>query len=407
MTYKFIYIEDRQEIRLRVLHEGKKTEFTIVRNKSIDATEFAQIISRGRVKTENSKYQRIINHYSEKLDRLIVEIKMAPNSVKSIKDVRELVDRELFHPYQDDDNSKEPSNSFISYYRECAEKKGNKSYRTSCLSTLDKIQKFDSNSSALTFDDINIRWLNAFDEWMVDCELAQNSRNIHFKNIRSVMNRAMDEELTQNYPFRRFKIKPEATRKRALTLEQLRTLFDYDVQPYQEFYRDMFKLIFMLRGINTVDLHRLTSKSISAQGYIEYRRAKTKRLYSVKIEPEMAEIINRYKGVSGLTTASDRWLDHMDFCKNLNIALKKIGKCEIVGRGGKKQVTSLFPELSSYWARHTWATIASSLDIPKDTIAHALGHGNDTVTDIYIDFDQSKVDKANRQVLDWVLYGKR
>ena len=64
--------------------------------------------------------------------------------------------------------------------------------------------------------------------------------------------------------------------------------------------------------------------------------------------------------------------------------------------------------MTTYWARHTWATIAAvDLDIPKDTIAHALGHGNNTVTDIYIDFDQRKVDKANRRVLDWVLYGKR
>lgn len=58
-----------------------------------------------------------------------------------------------------------------------------------------------------------------------------------------------------------------------------------------------------------------------------------------------------------------------------------------------------------YWARHTLATIAASLDIPKETISHALGHGNDTVTDIYIDFDKKKVDEANRKVLDYV-FGK-
>lgn len=71
------------------------------------------------------------------------------------------------------------------------------------------------------------------------------------------------------------------------------------------------------------------------------------------------------------------------------------------------QRTSAFPGLSIYWARHTWATIASELDIPKETIAAALGHGGNTVTDIYIDFDQRKIDEANRKVLDWVLYDKR
>ena len=50
---------------------------------------------------------------------------------------------------------------------------------------------------------------------------------------------------------------------------------------------------------------------------------------------------------------------------------------------------------------------AASLDIPKETIAAALGHGGNTVTDIYIDFDRRKVDEANRRVLDWVLYGTR
>ena len=91
----------------------------------------------------------------------------------------------------------------------------------------------------------------------------------------------------------------------------------------------------------------------------------------------------------------------------MNKALKQMGPYERVGRGGKKIRHPLFPEITSYWARHSWATIAASLDIPKDTIAHALGHGGNTVTDIYIDFDQTKVDEANRKVLDWVLYGKK
>lgn len=57
--------------------------------------------------------------------------------------------------------------------------------------------------------------------------------------------------------------------------------------------------------------------------------------------------------------------------------------------------------------RHTWATIAAGLDIPKETIAAALGHsiGNPT-TSIYIDFNQAKVDEANRRVLDFVFRQK-
>ena len=77
------------------------------------------------------------------------------------------------------------------------------------------------------------------------------------------------------------------------------------------------------------------------------------------------------------------------------------------GLGGKKTVHPLFPKLSQYWRRHTWATIAAELDIPKEAIAAGLGHelGNST-TAIYINFNMKKVDVANRKIIDYVLYGK-
>lgn len=62
-----------------------------------------------------------------------------------------------------------------------------------------------------------------------------------------------------------------------------------------------------------------------------------------------------------------------------------------------------YPELTMYHARHTWASLAAELDIPKETIAAAPGHSQSSVTDIYIDFDQRKVDEANRRVIDYVL----
>ena len=73
------------------------------------------------------------------------------------------------------------------------------------------------------------------------------------------------------------------------------------------------------------------------------------------------------------------------------IALKKIG-----AKIGLENLTT-------YHARHTWASVAAELDIPKETIAAALVHSARTVTDIYIDFDQRKVDAANRRVIDYVL----
>jgi integrase len=61
------------------------------------------------------------------------------------------------------------------------------------------------------------------------------------------------------------------------------------------------------------------------------------------------------------------------------------------------------PKLSTYWARHTWATIAAELDIPKETIAAGLGHNiGSPITSIYIDFNMKKVDEANRKIIDYI-----
>ena len=72
------------------------------------------------------------------------------------------------------------------------------------------------------------------------------------------------------------------------------------------------------------------------------------------------------------------------------------------GNEAKKDKEGAFPFLSTYYTRHTWATLAAYLEIPKETIAAALGHGKKDVTDIYIFFDQNKIDEANRRVIDYL-----
>lgn len=256
----------------------------------------------------------------------------------------------------------------------------------------------------LSFEDINKDWLVSFDKYF-EKRLCQNSRALVLRTLRAVFNDAIDNEITTFYPFRKFKIKQEPTRKRSLSVEDLRTLFNYPVEEYAVKHLDMFKLMFMLIGINPVDLCHL--KEI-VNGRIEYNRAKTHKLYSIKVEPEALEIINKYRGKNWLIDALDHYNDYHDFAHRMAVCLKKIGPMERVGRGGKKIFHPLFPDISAYWARHTWATIAADLDIPMETISHALGHsfGCET-TAIYINFNNKKVDEANRRVLDWVLYGKR
>ena len=211
------------------------------------------------------------------------------------------------------------------------------------------IERFDPEVDKKGFEEITKDWLTRFDAFMAQTSPSQNARNIRLRNIRAVFNDAIDDEVTTLYPFRRFKIRPVATVKRSLTVEQLRTVFTTPVEPHVEQYRDLFKLIFFLIGINIVDLCNL--KEIT-DGRIEYYRAKTKRLYSIKVEPEAAEIIEKYKGEHYLLNILDRYASYRDYLQRLNRNLQHIGEVERRGLGGKKSYSPLFPELTTYWARH-------------------------------------------------------
>ncbi len=295
--------------------------------------------------------------------------------------------------------------TFTDYFKSFIEKKAGRT-REIYQNTLDKIVRMHGDD--VPFDAVNYAWLENFDRSMRESDirngrgevlrtgLATNARAIHMRNIRAVFNKAIDEEVIglELYPFRRFKIEKERTRKRAVSLTQLRALFDYPCETAaEEWAVDVARLIFYLIGINTVDLFNLEEYDGE---YIHYRRAKTGTLYSIKVEPEAAALLEKYRGRDHLLNFRERFKHMESFKAKINKTLKGIASKD-----------PRIPVMTSYTFRHTWATLAAELDIPKETIAAGLGHAqNATVTDVYIDFNRKKVDAANRRVLDYVAGGK-
>lgn len=399
-SYKFYVDSTRNDaLMLRITNNRKKAEMSMGLKMPLEELETALSGC-----SKNIRLEKMLNSWIAQIKDLMLELADNKDSDKEVKEIRAILQERLLGVTPTRPEEEIPKGNFAVFFQSFIDGKENKGTKGVYKHTLDRLRLFDPDIDKKSFEDITLQWLTDFESFCAKTA-SKNARNIHLRNIRAVFNNAIDFEVTAAYPFRRFKIRPEPTRKRSLSVEELRRLFNYPVEPYAEIYRDCFKLIFMLCGINTVDLHGL--KAITKEGRIEYKRAKTHRLYSIKVEPEAMEIVQKYQGTTGLLCIADRWSDSRNFRHQLNKALQRIGEVERKGRGGKKIITSAFPEISSYWARHTWATIAASLDIPKDTIAAALGHGGNTVTDIYIDFDQRKVDEANRRVIDWVLYGKR
>ena len=286
------------------------------------------------------------------------------------------------------------------YVHDYAERSRTESSRQSVLLTEKKVRSFDSSARL----DVNASWLEDFDRWLDDCGCNVNGRGVHMRNLRAVVNWCIDNEWTENYPFRRFKIRKEETRKRSLTVDEVRRLRDWPLDGRQAMYRDLWMLSLYLCGANSVDL--LLHAPLDGNRY-EGRRQKTGQRYDIPVTKEAAEIIERWRGKDYMLCPMDTNKSVKNFRRNWNEGLQNIGRDYMPHYGYRvKAEDAPFAGLTTYWARHTWATIAARLDIPKDVIARCLTHSwGQTVTDTYIDFDWKKVDDAVKKVVDYISEG--
>lgn len=284
-------------------------------------------------------------------------------------------------------NMIEDNQFILPYFREhAATKRGDRTVEL-YMHTARKIEEFAGPN--ITWNDINHKWLTDWDRWMERTMPSANSRGIHLRNLRHVVNAAIDDGLLSTYPFRRFSIKKAETEKLALSVHQLREMIHAKLDSGAE-YRDLFVLSFLLQGINIGDLCQLTVDCYNGDR-LRYRRSKTGKWYHIKVEPEAAAIIEQYRGNQGtyLLDIMERWLTPASYRSKFNKRLK--------------QLFPNLPHMSSNCARHTYATLLGEIDVPIEVISQAMGHSiGSSVTAIYIKHDQRKVDDANRKLFDWV-----
>ncbi len=298
----------------------------------------------------------------------------------------------------------EVEEGILFYIDEYIKTKSKESTKKVFLMTRQRIERFDSKAS---FDTIDRNWLERYQAHELLKGRMINGIGIDLRNIRTIFNWAIDNEVTTKYPFRKFQIKSERQQYLYLSAKEMRELRDIPVEPFMEKYRDIFMLGFYLVGINLTDLLNLPANCIK-RGRIQYRRSKTSKLYDIKVEPEALVIIEKYRGTKHLLSILDEGTKERSFSRMLNDYIKRIGpvKMEKNRKGAliKKLVTPLHPDIIWYTARRSWATIAAELDIPKETIGKALGHSewDNTTTDLYISFDRRKIDEANRKILNYL-----
>lgn len=240
--------------------------------------------------------------------------------------------------------------------------------------------------------------MQGYERWLKDHGLCRNTTSFYMRNLRCIYNHAVEEGLvTAASPFRHVYTGIDKTVKRAVTLETIRKIRNLNLlsQPHLDFARDMFMFSFYTRGMSFIDMAFLKKKDLH-NGILVYRRHKTDQLLMVKWEKPMQDIVDKYDTSDTVymlpiikNIGKDELLQYRNEAHRINRNLKKIG--EMLG---------LCLPLTIYVARHGWASIAKSKNIPISTISEAMGHDSETTTRIYLaSLDTSMVDKANSIIL--------
>ena len=283
--------------------------------------------------------------------------------------------------------------------------------------SLNNLKEYEKDIDSLRFKDMNVAWLRKYQCWLTDAEKGKgmevNGANVYLRNLRTIFNYALQNEYTKaRYPFKDIDMSTTEPDKRMIPYEDFLNWATIPMDKGRTFYRDLFLLSFYLCGIRPVDL-LMVKKSQVEDGRLVYcpRKLNGRTKLSIKIEPEAWAIIKKYEGVEYLIEVMDSRKDYRAFCKHWNMALKTIGfdkPVEKKARNGNKYVgvehEGIIPYITIYYSRTCFGTyLYNILDVPMDTISQAMGHKSGLkVTNFYVKRDTSRVDKANRELIDRV-----
>lgn len=228
--------------------------------------------------------------------------------------------------------------------------------------------------------------------------IIMNTISFYTRILRAVYNRAVEQEIIeQRYPFRHVYTGVDKTIKRALSLKCIKQIkeADFTMNNNMGFARDMFLFSFYTRGMSFVDMAYLRKKDLS-NGVLTYRRRKTGQQLHIKWEKCMQAILDRYptnKTQYLLPIINEEVADERYFYQQ---TLAR------VNRYLKKMVNTidLQTPITMYSARHSWASIARSKNIPISVISEGMGHDSEATTQIYLaSLDTAIVDRANSMIL--------
>ena len=261
----------------------------------------------------------------------------------------------------------------------------------------------------LLFSDIDAHWLKKYEQWLIDCKCTEVTMSFIFRTLRSAYNKAIEAKCVpkSSYPFDLYKVSKFdiSTEKRAISKDAIKKVMEMDLSGEHfdiQFSRDIFIFSYLCGGINFTDICSLKFSNLIDNKLIYFRK-KTKKKISTPLSKEAMQIIQRYAAsqdnpnnyifpILDVATHRTELQKHNRIHKILgkvNPSLKKVAK-----------LAGVNANLTTYVARHSFATVLKNSGVNIALISETLGHSDIATTQIYLDsFENSQIDEAMKNLL--------
>ena len=251
----------------------------------------------------------------------------------------------------------------------------------------------------LPFSAMTEQLIADYNAFLVQRGMVRNSISFYMRIMRAVYNKALRQKLVeQSHPFTEVYTGIDRTRKRAVSESVISQLYKLKLTEDTPLAlaRDIFIFSYCTRGMAFVDIAYLKKENIQ-NGVICYARRKTGQLLSVRIEPSIQRIIDRYSSalspyvfpILTSTETKEAYEEYQTAINNHNRLLRRLSK--MLPSGCK---------LTSYTSRHSWATAARNHNVPISVISQGMGHTSEQTTRIYLTMlENSVIDDANKGLI--------
>lgn len=308
------------------------------------------------------------------------------------------------------DTTKHQSTTVSDFYKkiiaEC-EKDNKCGNRLVYVNSFNSLMNFSKNKLDIPFNIINVAWLERYEKWLRSNGNKETTISLMFRTLRSAFNKAIKEQYIQkaDYPFNEYKVSKfdTSTQKRAISKDDILRFIEYNEQigqkRYMQLSKDIFMFSYLCGGINFTDIANLTKANIIG-GRLQYIRQKTNKMIKIGISEEAMQILQKYEAEPNgyLFPILDRKI-HKTPIQKQNRIHKMRGHVNSILKNIGKQL-GIEISLTTYVARHSFASVLKKSGVNIAIISEALGHSDLATTQIYLDsFDNEQIDNAMKNLL--------